>query len=199
MADIYTDDEIYGKVYDARLGRRLFRYLVPYRRAMALSLVLLVAIGLLELAGPYLMKVAIDQYIAPGRADGLGPIALLYVGALVGVFALRYAQTYLLNATGQRAMHDLRVELFAHLQRMGLHFFDRNPVGALMTRLTNDIEALNEALTSGIVAIIGDVITMIGISIVLVLLDWRLALVTFAVIPVLYFASDRLQRELRES
>src|SRR5437763_990788 len=124
MATNYTDDEIYGKVYDARLGRRLFRYLVPYRRAMALSLALLLAIGLLELAGPYLMKVAIDQYIAVGEWDGLGGIALLYLGALLAIFVLRYAQTYLLNATGQRAMHDLRVELFAHLQRMGLRFFD---------------------------------------------------------------------------
>ena len=112
---------------------------------------------------------------------------------------LRYGQTYLLNATGQRAMHDLRMELFAHLQRMGLRFFDRNPVGALMTRLTNDIEALNEALTSGIVAIAGDVITMIGISVVMLLLDWRLALVTFLVLPLLYLVSDRLQVRLRDA
>jgi ATP-binding cassette, subfamily B, multidrug efflux pump len=199
MADTYTDDEIYGKAYDARLARRLLRYLVPYRRTMTVSLALLVALGLLELAGPYLMKVAIDQYIAPGNPDGLGFIALLYVGSLVGVFVLRYGQTYLLNATGQRAMHDLRMELFAHLQRMGLRFFDRNPVGALMTRLTNDIEALNEALTSGIVAILGDVITMIGISIVMILLDWRLALVTFLVLPLLYVVSNRLQVRLRDA
>ena len=199
MAHTDIDEEVYGKVYDARLARRLLGYLVPYRRAMAVSLALLGGIGLLELAGPYLMKVAIDQYITPGYWEGLGPIALLYVGVLVGEFALRYWQTYLLNSTGQQAMHDLRVELFAHLQRLGLRFFDRHPVGALMTRLTNDIEALNEALTSGVVAILGDVITMVGISIVLVLLDWRLALVTFLVLPLLYAISQRLQRELRES
>ncbi len=199
MVDTYTDDEIYGKAYDARLARRLLRYLVPYQRAMAVSLALLLALGLLELAGPFLMKVAIDQYIAPGKPDGLGFIALLYVGSLLGVFVLRYGQTFLLNATGQRAMHDLRMELFAHLQRMGLRFFDRNPVGALMTRLTNDIEALNEALTSGVVAIIGDVITMIGISIVMILLDWRLALVTFLVLPLLYVVSNRLQVSLRDA
>jgi ATP-binding cassette subfamily B protein len=199
MPDIYADDEIYGKAYDAVLARRLGRYLLPYRRTMAVSLVLLLALGLLELAGPFLMKVAIDQYITPGRTDGLGFVALLYVGSLLGVFALRYGQTYLLNATGQRAMHDLRLELFTHLQRMGLRFFDRNPVGALMTRLTNDIEALNEALTSGVVAIIGDVITMVGISVVMVLLDWRLALVTFLVLPLLYLVSNYLQVRLRDA
>jgi ATP-binding cassette subfamily B multidrug efflux pump len=199
MTDTYTDDEVYGKAYDARLARRLLRYLTPYRRAMALSLALLLALALLELAGPFLMKVAIDQYIAPGNPDGLGFIALLYVGSLLGVFVLRYSQTYLLNSTGQRAMHDLRMELFAHLQRMGLRFFDRNPVGALMTRLTNDIEALNEALTSGVVAIIGDVITMTGIMVVMLLLDWRLALVTFLVLPLLYLVSNRLQVHLRDA
>src|SRR4051794_26736467 len=199
MAEPYSDDEIYGKAYDPRLARRLGRYLLPYRHSMALALVLLVALGLLELAGPYLMKVAIDQYIAPGNPDGLGFIAVLYVGSLLGVMVLRYSQTYLLNATGQRAMHDLRMELFAHLQRLGLRFFDRNPVGALMTRMTNDIEALNEALTSGVVAILGDVVTMLGISVVLVLLDWRLALITFLVLPLLYVVSQRLQGELRES
>jgi ATP-binding cassette subfamily B multidrug efflux pump len=199
MVQNYSDDEVYGKVYDARLARRLLRYLVPYRRAMAASLALLLAIGLLELAGPYLTKVAIDQYIVTGNWEGLGPIALLYLGMLVAIFVLRYVQTYLLNCTGQQAMHDLRVELFAHLQRMGLRFFDRHPVGALMTRLTNDIEALNEALTSGVVAIFGDVVTMVGISIVLVLLDWRLALVTFLALPLLYAVSQRLQRGLRDS
>jgi ATP-binding cassette subfamily B protein len=193
------DEEVYGKVYDSRLARRLLAYLMPYRAAMALSLLLLGGIGLLELVGPYLTKVAIDQYITPGNWEGLGPIALLYVFALVAEFGLRYAQTYLLNRTGQRAMHDLRVELFAHLQRMGLRFFDRHPVGALMTRLTNDIESLNEALTSGVVAILGDVITMVGISVVLVLLDWRLALVTFLVLPLLYLVSQKLQIRLRDA
>ena len=193
------DDEIYGKAYDSRLARRLLRYLVPYRAAMVASLALLVAVGLLELAGPYLTKVAIDQYITRGDWSGLGPIALLYVAALTAEFGLRYVQTYLLNRTGQQAMHDLRMELFAHLQRMGLRFFDRHPVGALMTRLTNDIESLNEALTSGVVAIIGDVITMVGIVIILVLLDWRLALVTFLVLPLLHLMSQRIQRELRDN
>src|SRR3954453_18159199 len=198
-ANPMIDEEVYGKVYDSRLARRLLAYLSPYRAAMALSLVLLAGIGLLELVGPYLTKVAIDQYITPGNWEGLGPIALIYVFVLVAECGLRYVQTYLLNATGQRAMHDLRMELFAHLQRMGLRFFDRNPVGALMTRLTNDIEALNEALTSGIVAIIGDVITMIGISVVMILLDWRLALVTFLVLPLLYLVSNRLQVRLRDA
>jgi ATP-binding cassette, subfamily B, multidrug efflux pump len=199
MAETYTDDDIYGKAYDPRLARRLLRYLAPYRGTMALSLALLLAIGVLELAGPYLTKVAIDQFIATGDWAGLGPIAWVYFATLVGVFVLRYVETYLLNRTGQRAMHDLRLELFAHLQRMGLRFFDRHPVGALMTRLTNDIEALNEALTSGVVAIFGDVVTMLGIAIVMVLLDWRLALVTFIVLPLLYLASARIQIGLRDS
>ena len=134
MAQNGLDDEIYGKVYDARLARRLLRYLVPYRGAMAVSLALLLALSLLELAGPYLVGVAIDRYLATGDAAGLGPLALLYLAVLAAVFVLRYGQTYLLNRTGQLAMHDLRVELFAHLQRLGLRYFDRHPVGALMTR-----------------------------------------------------------------
>src|SRR5918912_4120871 len=119
MAHTDIDEEVYGKVYDGRLARRLLGYLAPYRAAMAVSVGLLAALGLLELSGPYLMKVAIDQYITPGDWEGLGPIALLYVGVLVAEFGLRYWQTYLLNRTGQQAMHDLRVELFAHLQRLG--------------------------------------------------------------------------------
>src|SRR3954453_2867204 len=198
-ANPMIDEEVYGKVYDSRLARRLLAYLSPYRAAMALSLVLLAGIGLLELVGPYLTKVAIDQYITPGNWEGLGPIALLYVFVLFAEFGLRYVQTYLLNRTGQRAMHDLRVELFAPPQPMGLRFFDRHPVGALMTRLTNDIESLNEALTSGVVAIMGDVVTMVGIAVVLLLLDWRLALVTFLVLPLLYVLSQQLQMRLRDS
>jgi ATP-binding cassette subfamily B multidrug efflux pump len=191
--------EVQGRAYDARLVRRLLRYLGPYRRDLALSLALLLAIGLLELVGPYLTGVAIDRFLTTGQWEGLGPLALLYLGVLLLLFGLRYVQTYLLNRTGQRAMHDLRVELFAHLQRMGLRFFDRHPVGALMTRLTNDIEALNEALTSGVVAVLGDVITMVGISVVLVLLDWRLALITFLCLPLLYASSHWIQQRLRDS
>ena len=199
MIATHDEAEVQGRAYDARLVRRLLRYLVPYRRDLALSLVLLLAIGLLELAGPYLVGVAIDRFLTTGQWEGLGLLALLYLGVLVLIFGLRYVQTYLLNRTGQRAMHDLRVELFAHLQRLGLRFFDRHPVGALMTRLTNDIEALNEALTSGVVAVMGDVITMVGISIVLVLLDWRLALVTFLCLPLLYASSHWIQLRLRDS
>src|SRR5215207_2892376 len=110
MAQQHIDDEVFGKVYDARLARRLLAHLVPYRATMAFALLLLGALSLLELAGPFLMKVAIDQYITPGQLDGLGPLAILYVIVLVAEFGLRYQQNYLLNQTGQRAMHDLRVE-----------------------------------------------------------------------------------------
>lgn len=193
------EEEILGRAYDARLMRRLLGYLRPYRARMALALALLGAISLLELAGPLLTRSAIDAFILPGNLEGLGGVATVYLLVLLGIFGLRYLQTYLLNLCGQRAMHDLRVELFAHLQRQPLAFFDRNPVGRLLTRLTNDVEALNEMLTSGVVAIISDLAVLAGIAVVLLLLDPRLALITLAWVPVLVYCTELVRRGMRDS
>ena len=147
------DQEELATVYDHRLMARLVRYLAPYRARLALAAALLVLISALELAGPLLIKTAIDQHIAVGDLRGLERLAGLYLLLLLVACSARYGQTLALNLAGQRAMHDLRLELFRRVERQSLAFFDRRPVGALITRLTNDVEALNEFLTAGLLAI----------------------------------------------
>jgi ATP-binding cassette subfamily B protein len=177
------EDELQDRPYDLRLMRRLLSYLRPYRARVALAVALLFAGAALELVGPYLTKVALDSAI-PRRDTGLlGTLVGAYVGALVLSFLAEYAQALLTTWLGQRIMFDLRMEVFAHLQRLSLRYFDRNPVGRLMTRVTNDVEALNEAFSSGIVTVFGDVFTVLFIFAAMVRLDWRLALVTFSVLP----------------
>src|SRR5215207_5349533 len=133
------EDSHIGRVYDARLLRRLGGYLRPYAWLLALCVLLLLTVTALDMAGPLIVRAAIDDQIAAGRTDRLGLLVLLYVGTLVGAFALRYAMLVLMTFVGQRVMLDLRLELFGHLQRMSVAYFDRNPVGRLVTRVTNDI------------------------------------------------------------
>jgi ATP-binding cassette subfamily B protein len=178
----HADDRL-GKAYDARLMRRLWVYVRPHRNLVALSLGLLLAVSAAQLIQPYLIKLAIDDHIAVGRTEGLATVALLFLAALAGEFLLRFAQLYLLERTGQNVVLDLRHTVFAHLQRLPSSFFDRNPVGRLMTRLTSDVEALNEAFTSGLVVILADLVKLFGIVAILLWMDWRLALVTFSILP----------------
>jgi len=178
-----AEDELDDKPYDVRLMRRLLSYLRPYRARVAVAVVLLFAAAALELVGPYLVKVALDSAVPTRDLGLLGTLVGIYVGALVLAFLAEYAQTLLTTWLGQRIMYDLRMEVFAHLQRLSLRYFDRNPVGRLMTRVTNDVEALNEAFSSGIVTVFGDVFTLVFILAAMLRLDWRLALVTFAVLP----------------
>lgn len=194
-----ADEELLGKAYDARLVARLLPYVRPYARGVVLAMAMIVGLTGLELAGPFIVKQAIDGPIAAGALDRLAGFTALYLLAIGGVFALRYGQSYLLNRAGQRAMHDLRVHLFAHVQRLSLSFFDRNPVGRLMTRLTNDVDALNELLTSGGLAILSDAITIVGIAVALLLLNWQLALLTFLVIPPLLVATHFIRQGMRSS
>jgi ATP-binding cassette subfamily B protein len=206
-----ADDPELGKVYDRRLMARLVRYLGPYRRWLALAALLLVVISALELVGPLLIKTAIDRYLAvasPGSTvsapptdalSGIDQIALLYLLVLIASFGLRYVQTLALNLAGQRAMHDLRLAIFQRLERQSLSFFDRRPVGALITRLTNDVEALNEFLTSGLLAVVSDLLILVGIAVALLLLDWRLALLTFSVLIPLVVLTNRLRRSMRRA
>ncbi len=179
----FHEEEALGKAYDIRHLRRLLRYLRPYWGAVALAVLLLVAIAALELVGPWLTMLALDRAIPAGDAGFLTQLALLFAGALGLSFLLEYAQTVLTAWIGQRIMYDLRVEIFTHLQRLSLRYFDRNPVGRLMTRVTNDVEVLNETVSSGVVTIFGDIFTLVFILGVMLLLDWRLALVTFVVLP----------------
>ena len=194
-----TDDDVVGKAYDHQLAMRLLAYTRPYARWVALAIVVLFLTSLLDLAGPYLTKIAIDEHIAQRDLSGLGRIALLYLAVVVGGFALEYLQFYVMQWVGQRIVFDLRVQVLRHLHRQELAFFDRNPVGRLMTRVTSDIQALHELFTTGVVAIFGDFVTLIGIIVVMFVLDWRLALVANIVLPVLLAISMLFRSRVRAS
>ena len=191
------EEEVLGKVYDGRLMRRLLAYLAPYKLVVAVSFVLVLLVSGLKLVGPILTKIAIDDYIAVGDAQGLNLIAIAYVLALVAQFVISYFQVYIMNMAGQRVMADMRGEIFSHLQCLHSSFFDKNPVGRLVTRVTTDVDALNEMFTSGVVTIFGDIFMLIGIMGVLIYLDWRLALVTFAVLPALFTVTMVFKRRVR--
>jgi ATP-binding cassette subfamily B multidrug efflux pump len=197
---IHTEDAL-GKVYDAQLVRRLWQFVRPHRALLFGSLVLLVGVSAAQLVQPYLVKLAIDRHITTGEMHGLGRLAALFALSLVVEFLLRYAQLYMLERTGQNVVFDVRNHAFAHLQRLPSSFFDRNPVGRLMTRVTTDVEAIHEAFTSGLVLMLADLVRLAGIVVILLWMDWRLALVTFAVVPplalVTWIFGMRLRRAYR--
>ena len=192
------DEEVLGKAYDARLMRRLLGYLRPYSSQVAIALAAIICGSILQLAQPWLMKVAIDRYISAGNLDGLNAIAVAFLAILLGSFAMEYVQTWILQMTGQRIMFDLRMQIYRHLQQLDLRFYDRNPVGRLMTRVTSDVDVLNDLFTAGVVSIFGDVFTLAGIMIVLVMMDWRLALVAFSVLPLIVLVTQWFRRNVRE-
>src|SRR5687767_12644321 len=193
------EEEVLGKAYDARLMRRLLGYLSPYRTQVALAIAAIVGHSILQLVPPFLTKTVIDTYIPAGNLSGLGLIAAVYLVTLIVSFALEYAQTWTMQLTGQRIMFDLRLQVFSHLQRLDLRFYDRNPVGRLMTRVTSDVDVLNELFTAGVVSVFGDVFTLIGIMAVLVWMDWRLALVAFSVLPLIAVVTQWFRTNVRES
>jgi ATP-binding cassette subfamily B multidrug efflux pump len=204
----FDEDEILGKAYDARLMRRLLGYLRPYRGLVILALLIILGISVTEAAPPVIAKFIVDNAIAPavnreiGTDEGLArlaPLGLAYIAVLLMGSLLRYGQTMLASYVGQKAMYDLRVQLFAHVQGLSLTFFDRNPVGRLMTRITNDIDALTDMVTQGVVAIFGDIVVIATIAVVLLLLDFRLALVTFAALPLLIWLTMYFRRIMRDS
>ena len=193
------EEDVLGKAYDGRLMRRLLTYLRPYRPQVALAIAAIVGHACLELAPPYLTKVVIDRYIPARDVAGLGTIAAIYIAVLAGSFALEFLQTWTMQATGQRIMFDLRMQMMTHLHRLDLRFYDRNPVGRLMTRVTTDVDVLNDLFTSGVVSVFGDVFTLIGIMVVLVWMDWRLALVAFSVLPLIALITQWFRLNVRES
>jgi ATP-binding cassette subfamily B multidrug efflux pump len=199
MSDRPPEDEVVAGSYDWLLLRRLLVYLVPHRVAFALAFGLIAIMAGLELVGPYLTKLAIDRYIARGDAAGLTRVALLFVGTLVLAFAVRFGQIYVLQITGQEVMVTLRREIFTHLQRLHIGFFDRNPIGRLMTRVTSDVDAINELFTSGVVTVFGDLLTLVGIMAVLLAMSPALALVTFSVIPLLFAVTHWFRKGARQS
>jgi ATP-binding cassette subfamily B protein len=206
------DDDVVGKAYDSRLMRRLVRYLTPYKLAAGVSASAILLKSASDVAGPYFLKVAVDTYLAPAGSPGwlgrhlsanatagINELALLYLGALVLSFGLEFVQTYLMQWTGQKIMFDLRSQIFRHIQSMHVGFFDRNPVGRLVTRVTSDVDALNEMFTSGVLAIFEDVFTLSYIVAIMLSMSWPLALLTLSVIPGILYATKLFREYVRDS
>jgi len=192
-----ADDAVVGKAYDARLVRRLLHYVRPYQTLVVGALVLIAIEALLQLVGPLLTRWVIDDALPSRNADRVVQVAFAFVALLFAQFGASYGETMLTNLLGQRVMRDLRAELFARLQRLPIVYFDRAPVGRLVTRVTSDVESLNELFTSGVVAGLGDLCTLLAISTMMLLVDWRLALASFAVIPFVFLASRIFQSSVR--
>ncbi|MBI4487935.1 MAG: ABC transporter ATP-binding protein [Deltaproteobacteria bacterium] len=195
---IHSDDEILGKAYDARLIGRILKYLRPYWKLLILSFVFLALYTGTQLLGPYVTKIAIDRYIATKDVHGLDLMVLIYLVSVPLGFVFLFAQTYTTEYTGQRAMHDLRTEIFAHLQKQDLAYFDRNPVGRLMTRTINDVETLNELFSTGVIGLLGDAFIVFGIAGAMLFLNWKLALVTLSAFPLILYISRFYRRRARE-
>ena len=197
--DLGIDDDLLGRAYDRRLMARLWEYARAYRGPLLVSAALLPILAAVELVQPYLVKVAIDNHITRGDWAGLSSVAGLFVLTLLTQYALRFLNSYLMLAAGQRVVHDLRQALFAHVQRLPAGFFDRMPVGRLMTRILTDGEAVGELFASGVIAVFGDVLTLSGVVVVMLVLDWRLALVTFAAVPVLFAVAVHFRSRARDA
>ena len=193
------DEDVLGKAYDGRLMRRLLRYVRPYRTLVVGALVFLFTEGGLQLVGPQLTKRVIDVAVPAHDNPLVKSSVILLAVALVAQFGCSYGETILTALLGQRVMHDLRGELFAHLQRLPIPFYDRNPVGRLITRVTTDVESLNELFTAGVVSGLGDLFTLVAISIAMLWVDWRLALFGFATIPFVFLVSHVFRKSVRES
>ena len=207
------EEEVLGKAYDGRLMRRLLTYLRPYRWQVTVALVSIVIKAGLDVLGPFLTKTAIDKYLDSAARThslldrwlsvqpmrGVAQIATLYAGSLVLSFSFEFLQTYYMQWTGQMVMFDLRSQIFQHLQRMHIGFYDKNPVGRLVTRVTTDVDALNEMFTAGVVSIFEDVFVLLGIIAIMMRMNWRLALITFAVLPVIFWATMIFRVKVRDS
>jgi ATP-binding cassette subfamily B multidrug efflux pump len=195
--DEVQEEEALGKGYDGRLMKRLVGYLRPYKWQVTLAIGLLLAASILQIVGPWLTQIAIDDVIPNGDTSLLATIAAAYLASVLAGFILLYVQSVLTTWLGQRVMYDLRTEIFAKLQRLDLRFYDRNPVGRLMTRITSDVETLNELFSSGVVAAFGDVFTLAFILSAMLYMDWKLALITFSVLPFVVLTAFLFRAKLR--
>jgi ATP-binding cassette subfamily B protein len=215
-----ASDDVAGKAYDGRLMRRLLTYLRPYKLQTAISFAAILIKAATDVAGPFLVKVAVDTYmsgpvgdaqktparlswlarhLSPTPMTGISEIAVIYLATLLVTFLLELLQTYLMQWTGQKIMFDMRRQIFRHLQRMSPAFFDKNPVGRLVTRVTSDVDALNEMFTSGVLAIFDNSFVLIFITVIMVRMSWPLALLTLAVIPAILFVTRIFRASVRES
>jgi ATP-binding cassette subfamily B protein len=193
------EEEVLGKAYDASLMKRLLKYLRPYRWHVVLGIVLSIAVSAMEAVRPYFTKIAVDDHIARGDKHGLLLTALAFLGVLILRGVVQYFNAYLTQWIGQRTIFDLRMEVFTHLQNLGLKFFDRNPIGRLITRVTNDIEVLNDMFSSGIVMVFSDVFTIIGILYFMFTMNWQLALISLSVLPLLFYGTFLFRKKAREA
>ncbi len=207
------EEEVLGKAYDSRLMKRLLRYMRAYRFKVTIALVAIVFKAIADVFGPFLTMVAIDRYLAPVHEKpawltnwlspqpltGIAEIAGIYVGLTIFSFLLEYLQTYFMQWAGQMVMYDLRSEIFRHLQRMHIGFYDKNPVGRLVTRVTTDVDALNDMFTSGVVSIFEDIFVLAGILAIMLSVNWKLALITFAVLPFIAYATKLFRDRVRDS
>src|SRR6202521_387062 len=207
------EEEVLGKAYDSRLMKRLIQYLRPYKWQTGIALgSILLKVGA-DVLGPYLTKIVLDRFLAPVPGSrtpldrflssrplvGIAEVAAIGVGLLIFSFLLDYLQIYFMQWAGQMVMFDLRSQIFRHLQRMHIGFYDKNPVGRLVTRVTSDVDAVNEMFTSGVVSIFEDVFVLAGIIAIMLLMNWKLALITFAVLPLIGIATRVFRDKVRES
>jgi len=209
----HHEEDVLGKAYDSRLMKRLLTYLRPYKWQVAIALVSIFLKAGADVLGPYLTKVVIDKYLAPVKGVhtsldfflsnkplvGIAQVAALGVGLLAFSFLLEYLQTYFMQWAGQMVMFDLRSQIFRHLQRMHIGFYDKNPVGRLVTRVTTDVDALNEMFTSGVVSIFEDVFVLLGIMAIMLNMTWRVSLITLAVLPFIAYATKIFRNKVRDS
>lgn len=209
----HQEEEVLGKAYDSRLMKRLLKYLRPYRLQVAIALGSIILKAVADVLGPFLTMVAVDRYLAPVSEHptlltrwlspqpliGIAQIAAVYVGLILFSFLLEYLQTYFMQWAGQMVMFDLRTEIFRHLQRMHIGFYDKNPVGRLVTRVTTDVDALNDMFTSGVVSIFEDIFVLVGILAIMLSMNWKLALITFAVLPFIFYATKIFRDRVRDS
>src|SRR5258708_7451728 len=208
------EEEVLGKAYDSRLMKRLMGYLRPYTWQVVVAVVSIILKSGADVVGPYLTKTAVDKYLSSASAAnrsfldpflsskplvGIAQLASVYLALLLFTFTLEFIQTYLMQWTGQKVMFDLRSQIFRHLQHMHVGFFDKNPVGRLVTRVTTDVDALNEMFTAGVVSIFEDVFVLAGILGIMLKMNWRLALITFAVLPLIIYATKIFRDKVRDS
>jgi ATP-binding cassette subfamily B protein len=211
------DDDVAGKAYDGRLMRRLLTYLRPYWWQTGIATLSILVKSASDVVGPYLLAVAVDSYMMANPPEhlswlprhlsrhpltpmtGITAIAALYLAALLFSFTLELVQTYLMQWTGQKVMFDMRRQIFRHLQRMSPAFFDRNPVGRLVTRVTSDVDALNEMFTSGVLEIFSNVFLLLFITAIMLRMNWPLALLTLSVIPAILYVTGIFRRKVRDS
>ena len=192
-------DDVIGKAYDARLMRRLITYLRPHVLMVFMAFIAILIASMIDLAQPWLTQQAIDRYIANRDAAGLTRLSLMFLVLLFVAFVVDYAQTYILQSTGQRIMRTLRMQVYGHLQKLDLRFYDRNPVGRLMTRVTTDVDALNDLFTSGVITVFGDVLVLVGIMVAMLWMNWKLALVAFSVLPLIAWTALWFRKNVRET